>query len=47
MSDKNADEGILIQGKYRLGKRVGRGAFGEIFSGTDIDTSKEIAIKLV
>jgi len=32
--------------KYRVGKRLGSGAFGEIYQGTDVFTSEEVAIKV-
>ncbi len=31
---------------YRLGPRIGRGSFGEIYSGTSVVSSEEVAIKL-
>ena len=32
--------------RYRLGKKIGKGSFGDIFLGYDIDTGEEVAIKL-
>lgn len=32
--------------KYRVGRRLGSGAFGEIYQGTDVFTSEEVAIKV-
>ena len=47
----------LIAGKYELGKRIGAGAFGEVFIGKrkiviltvgfNRDTMQEVAIKIV
>lgn len=37
---------IRVGGKYRLGKKIGSGSFGEIFLGTNIQTNEEVAIKL-
>jgi serine/threonine protein kinase len=37
---------IRIGGKYRLGRRVGNGSFGEIYSGLNVLTNEEVAIKL-
>ena len=35
-----------FRGKYRLGRKIGDGSFGEIYVGIDIHTKEEIAIKL-
>ena len=32
--------------KYKVGKRLGNGAFGEIYQGTDLFTGEEVAIKV-
>lgn len=37
---------LRIARKYRVGKKIGFGSFGEIFSGTNVQTGEEIAIKL-
>lgn len=37
---------IRVGGRYRLGKKIGTGAFGEIYEGIDIFTGGEVAIKL-
>jgi len=37
---------IRIGGRYRLGKKIGAGAFGEIYQGVDIFTGGPVAIKL-
>ena len=34
-------------GKYRFTKKLGSGAFGDIYSGLNIKTNEEVAIKLV
>lgn len=36
----------LIGRKYSLGRKIGSGAFGEIFIGTDVRTKEEVAIKM-
>ncbi|XP_010526388.1 PREDICTED: casein kinase 1-like protein 5 [Tarenaya hassleriana] len=33
-------------GKFRLGRKIGSGSFGEIYSGRDIQTNEDVAIKL-
>ncbi|EFJ10942.1 hypothetical protein SELMODRAFT_127114 [Selaginella moellendorffii] len=35
-----------IGNKYRLGRKIGSGSFGEIYLGTNIQTNEEVAIKL-
>lgn len=37
----------IAGGRYSLGRRVGRGSFGEIFQGTEVATREAVAIKLV
>ena len=37
---------MRIADKYKLIKKVGSGAFGEIFKGSVIKTGEEIAVKL-
>jgi len=38
---------IRVGGRYRLGKKIGAGSFGEIYEGVDIFSGQEVAIKLV
>ncbi|KAL5697333.1 non-specific serine/threonine protein kinase [Ranunculus cassubicifolius] len=35
-----------IGGKFKLGRKIGSGSFGELYLGTNIQTSDEVAIKL-
>ena len=37
---------IRVGGKYRLGRKVGAGSFGDIYVGVNTQTSEEVAIKL-
>jgi len=37
---------LRVGNKYRLGRKIGSGSFGDIFLGTNISTSEEVAIKL-
>lgn len=37
---------LKVGGKYRLQRRIGGGSFGAVYIGTDIETDKEVAIKL-
>ena len=38
---------LRIGGKYKVTKRLGKGAFGDIYSGVNVKTNEEVAIKLV
>ena len=38
---------LRVGGKYRLSRKLGCGAFGDIYHGTNIRTNEEVAIKLV
>jgi casein kinase 1 len=35
-----------VGNKFRLGRKIGSGSFGEIYLGTNIHTNEELAIKL-
>ena len=37
---------IKIAGKFRIGKKLGKGGYGVIYSGTNTKTNDEVAIKL-
>ncbi|KAF5345207.1 hypothetical protein D9758_009654 [Tetrapyrgos nigripes] len=37
---------LRVGGKYRLGKKIGSGSFGDIYLGVQITTGEEVAIKL-
>ncbi|KAI8002840.1 Casein kinase 1-like protein 5 [Camellia lanceoleosa] len=36
-----------VGNKFRLGRKIGSGSFGEIYLGTNIQTNEEVAIKLL
>ena len=36
-----------VGNKFRLGRKIGSGSFGEIYLGTNIQTNEEVAIKFV
>ena len=38
---------VLIAHMYKMGERIGRGSFGQIYLGVNIQTNAEVAIKLV
>ncbi|KAJ3014104.1 UNVERIFIED_CONTAM: serine/threonine protein kinase [Siphonaria sp. JEL0065] len=37
---------LRVASKYRIGRKLGSGSFGEIYHGTNIQTGQELAIKL-
>jgi serine/threonine protein kinase len=37
---------LRVGGRYRLGRKIGNGSFGEIYLGVNIQTNEEVAIKL-
>eukprot|EP00484_Ammonia_sp_Unknown_P001479 CAMPEP_0197020428 /NCGR_PEP_ID=MMETSP1384-20130603/1182_1 /TAXON_ID=29189 /ORGANISM="Ammonia sp." /LENGTH=396 /DNA_ID=CAMNT_0042448041 /DNA_START=94 /DNA_END=1284 /DNA_ORIENTATION=+ len=37
---------LRVGGKYRLGRKIGSGSFGDIYLGTNINSGEEVAIKL-
>ncbi|KAJ3041141.1 serine/threonine protein kinase [Rhizophlyctis rosea] len=37
--------GKIVGAKYQIGKKLGKGGFGTVFSGVDINTGEEVAIK--
>ncbi|KAJ3278667.1 serine/threonine protein kinase, partial [Rhizoclosmatium sp. JEL0117] len=37
---------LRVANKYRIGRKLGSGSFGEIYHGTNISTGQELAIKL-
>ncbi|CAG7848630.1 Casein kinase I homolog hhp1 [Serendipita indica DSM 11827] len=50
MADPNATSAnridLRVGGKYRLGKKIGSGSFGDIYLGINIISGEEVAIKL-
>eukprot|EP00930_Biecheleria_cincta_P024244 TRINITY_DN1736_c0_g1_i1.p1 TRINITY_DN1736_c0_g1~~TRINITY_DN1736_c0_g1_i1.p1 ORF type:complete len:102 (+),score=20.28 TRINITY_DN1736_c0_g1_i1:53-358(+) len=37
---------LRVGGKFRLGRKIGSGSFGDIYIGTNVQTAEEVAIKL-
>lgn len=37
---------LIVEGKYRLDKKIGEGAFGKIFSGINRNTNEKVAVKI-
>lgn len=37
---------LRVGKKYRLGRKIGSGSFGDIYIGTNVTTGEEVAIKL-
>lgn len=43
---KEVREGLVINGRYKLEEYKGGGSFGEVWKATDMNTVKEVAVKL-
>jgi casein kinase 1 len=43
---ENPNMELRVGNKYRLGRKIGSGSFGDIFLGTNITSGEEVAIKL-
>ena len=37
---------ILMGGRFKLGKKIGTGSFGEIYTGVNIETMETVILKL-
>jgi len=37
---------LRVGGKYRLGRKIGSGSFGDVYLGTNVQTGEEVAVKL-
>ncbi|AED95058.1 putative protein kinase CK1-CK1 family [Arabidopsis thaliana] len=37
---------LVIGGKFKLGKKIGSGSFGELYLGVNVQTGEEVAVKL-
>jgi serine/threonine protein kinase len=42
----NTKNELRVGGRYRLGRKIGSGSFGDIYLGSNISTGEEVAIKL-
>jgi serine/threonine protein kinase len=50
MSNQYLDDAqyeVRVAGRFRMGKKIGSGSFGEIFLAVDVNTNKEVAVKFV
>lgn len=50
MSNQYLDDAqyeVRVAGRFRMGKKIGSGSFGEIFLAVDVQTNKEVAVKFV
>lgn len=36
---------VRVHNRYKMGKKIGAGSFGEIYLGLDLQESKEVAVK--
>lgn len=39
--------GKVIEGKYRLEKKLGQGGFGEVYRGSDLNLKRDVAVKIL
>lgn len=46
MSMENANLDLRVGKKYRIGRKIGSGSFGDIYLGTNVISGEEVAIKL-
>ena len=37
----------VIGGKFKLGRKIGSGSFGELYLGVNVQSGEEVAVKLV
>ncbi|KAJ0672839.1 putative non-specific serine/threonine protein kinase [Helianthus annuus] len=37
----------VIGGKFKLGRKIGSGSFGELYLGVNLQTKEEVAVKLL
>uniref|UniRef100_A0A5K3F632 non-specific serine/threonine protein kinase n=1 Tax=Mesocestoides corti TaxID=53468 RepID=A0A5K3F632_MESCO len=44
--DKRSGSDFVVNGKWKLVRKIGSGSFGEIFLGVNIETGEEVAVKL-
>ncbi|GJQ11177.1 hypothetical protein GpartN1_g3621.t1 [Galdieria partita] len=45
MGEKSSRSDRIVAGKWRVGRKIGSGSFGEIYLGTNIYTMEEVALK--
>jgi len=36
----------IVGGKFKLGRKIGSGSFGELYLGVNVQTGEEVAVKL-
>jgi len=39
--------GEILEGRYRISERIGKGSFGQVVRAFDIETNKDVAIKII
>lgn len=40
-------KGVVLENKYRIDKKIGSGAFGEVFQGFDLNLKRNVAVKIL
>lgn len=45
-SYQRSSSNFVINGKWKLERKIGSGSFGEIFLGINVETGEEVAVKL-
>lgn len=46
VTSTSSSKELRVGGRYRLGKKIGSGSFGDIYIGTNIHTGADVAVKL-
>ncbi|MBA2665110.1 MAG: serine/threonine protein kinase [Bradymonadaceae bacterium] len=47
LNNRAVNEGDILEGRYRIGKVIGAGAYGKIFAAIDEQTGEQVAVKAI